>query len=135
LRANPRAFEHRVICVLRDIEVMHHAPLAKHRHVVQLLGYGWDNARGDTIPYLVTELASQGTLKEYLLRSKTTISEGLRFCRQVAQGLCELHLCGVIHGDLKLDNILACSKSGRFDVPASDVTAKLVSAFFSISGT
>ena len=37
---NHEAFEHRVTCVLRDIEVMHHGPLAQHTNIIKLLGYG-----------------------------------------------------------------------------------------------
>lgn len=133
VQASLEAFEHRVTCVLRDIEVMHHGPLAQHANILKLLGYGWDYKQGDTIPFLVTELAPQGTLKEYLLQSKTTLNDRFQLCGQVAAGLCEMHMCGISHGDLKLDNVLACtSDPGRGwdelgpEGPLKYITAKIV---------
>ena len=87
---------------------MHHCPLARHENILKLLGYGWDYQQGDTIPFLVTELAPEGTLKDYLLYSRTTFEDRFQLCGQVAAGLCEMHMCGISHGDLKPDNVLAC---------------------------
>jgi serine/threonine protein kinase len=134
IQSNQEAFEHRVTCVLRDIEVMHHGPLAQHENILRLLGYGWDYEQGDTIPFLVTELAPYGTLKEYLLQAKTTLHDRYILCGQVANGLNEMHMCGIAHGDLKLDNVLVC-ETGVTDVWESSkrlpsvnfVMAKIVS--------
>ena len=112
--ANYEAFEHRVTCVLREIEIMHHRPLAKHKNIIQLLGYGWDYEQGDTIPYLVTEFAHDGTLRQYLSdRGLISLKDRLELCGDVINGLHEIHLCGVCHGDVKLDNILVSSLYGR----------------------
>jgi serine/threonine protein kinase len=121
--SNFEAFEHRVSCVLRDIEVMHHGPLAQHDNILRLWGYGWDNEQGDTIPYLVTELAQEGTLREYLRNSRVPIINRLGLCGQIIAGLYEMHLCGVAHGDLKLDNVLAVETE-----LGSPITAKIVRA-------
>ena len=100
------AFEYRVSCVLRDIEVMHHEPIRNHRNILRLLGYGWNYEHGDTIPFLVTEIASEGTLRQYLKRTDLRIASRFRLCGDVCAGLYELHLSGIAHGDIKLDNIL-----------------------------
>ena len=100
------AFEHRVSCVLRDIEVMQHESLREHDNILPLLGYGWNYEQGDTIPFLVTAMASEGTLRQYLKRTTTSIRTRFQLCGDVCAGLYELHLAGVAHGDVKLDNIL-----------------------------
>jgi serine/threonine protein kinase len=100
------AFQSRVACVLKDIEVMNHPPMADCENILNILGYGWNVGEG-SIPFLVTELAPGGTLRQYL---KANLSlrglQKIKFCRDVMSGMSELHLCGVIHGDLKLDNVL-----------------------------
>ena len=100
------AFEYRVSCVLRDIEVMQHGSLRDHRNILDLLGYGWNYTQGDTIPFLVTAMASGGTLRQYLRAASVSIATRLQLCGDVCAGIYELHLCGVAHGDIKLDNVL-----------------------------
>jgi serine/threonine protein kinase len=100
------AFQSRVACVLKDIEVMNHPPLASCENILSLLGYGWNMAEG-SIPFLVTELAPGGTLRQFLLENTSLRGlQKIKLCRDVMNGMSELHLAGVIHGDLKLDNIL-----------------------------
>ncbi|PGH11094.1 serine/threonine protein kinase [Polytolypa hystricis UAMH7299] len=99
------AFQSRVSSVLKDIEVMHHAPLAAHRNILDILGYGWQLQQG-SIPFLITECAEYGTLREYLRDNSFSIRQKQKLCRQVASGLLELHRSGIAHGDLKLDNVL-----------------------------
>lgn len=94
---------------------MHHAPLAQNRNVIMLLGYGWDYERGDTIPYLVTELAVEGTLRQYLLSHCVNVDHSLELCGDVISGLNEIHLCGICHGDVKLDNVLVCYSDRQDD--------------------
>ena len=55
------------------------------------------------------ELAEEGTLRQYLSRHKMNVRQGLELCGDVISGLYEIHLCGICHGDVKLDNILVSS--------------------------
>ncbi|KAL3421518.1 hypothetical protein PVAG01_07963, partial [Phlyctema vagabunda] len=104
--ASAEAFERQVACVLRDIEVMSHGPLASHPNVLDIIGYGWDLKGNGSIPYLVTEYATEGTMRDYLRRRQLPSRDKVVLCQNVARGLHELHLCGMAHGDLKLDNVL-----------------------------
>lgn len=104
------SFQGRVSCVLKDIEVMHHAPLAEHPNILNLLGYGWQLQRG-SIPFLVTECATLGTLRQYLKAVPMSARQQQKFCRHVALGLHELHMSGIAHGDIKLDNVLVMLES------------------------
>ena len=125
--SNLAAFQGRIRCVLRDVEVMSHAPLAGHPNILNLMGYGWQLTGADVLPCVVTEYASYGNLREYLKQNKTTARLRRQLCYQVSSRLHALHLSGVAHGDLKLENVLVTMANGdiktKHDVP---VLAKLV---------
>jgi serine/threonine protein kinase len=123
-----------VDCVLKDLEVMHHPPLARHENILTLLGYGWGLAKGDIIPFLVTEYATLGTLRDCLLSRPLPIESRLGLCNQIACGLNRLHWSGVAHGDLKLENVLVfqSSRQNNGGEYGTDLIAKLV-GYFQIS--
>ncbi|KAH0564834.1 hypothetical protein GP486_001782 [Trichoglossum hirsutum] len=123
------ALQERVDCVLKDLEVMHHPPLARHENILTLLGYGWGLAKGDIIPFLVTEYAALGTLRECLLSRPLPTESKLGLCNQIACGLNRLHWSGVAHGDLKLENILVfqSSRPNNGGEYGTDLIAKLPS--------
>ncbi|KAF1993520.1 kinase-like protein, partial [Amniculicola lignicola CBS 123094] len=102
--ADTGAFERQIACVLRDVEVMY--CLANRSNILDIFGYGWDIDSGSVIPFLVTEFAAEGTLRQFLRSSQLSVHEKLLFCKDVAQGLHSLHVAGIAHGDLKLDNVL-----------------------------
>ncbi|KAF7537352.1 hypothetical protein G7054_g3858 [Neopestalotiopsis clavispora] len=55
--------QHRIDCVLKDIEVMHHPPLEQHENILKILGFGWNSDGRDIIPFIVTDFAQFGTLR------------------------------------------------------------------------
>lgn len=107
---------------------MSHGPLAGHENVLNILGYGWNFRGSGSIPFLVTEYASSGTLRDYLRRYKLPSRDRLLMCVNVARGLHELHLCGMAHGDLKLDNVLVTPHTSAQSGPqglSQSVVAKI----------
>lgn len=110
-------FGARIGSILRDIEVMNHLPLLKHSNILSILGYGWEVRSDGVSPFIVTEYAKLGTMRQYLLGSKTSGSLRRELCYQVASALHELHLSGVAHGDLKLENVLVELDSNDKRVP------------------
>lgn len=57
--------------------------------------------------YLVTELCTGGELFDYLIeKGRLSASETRRIFGQLVLGLAHLHGMGVVHRDLKLENIL-----------------------------
>ncbi|XP_019949114.1 serine/threonine-protein kinase ULK1a isoform X1 [Paralichthys olivaceus] len=82
----------------------------KHENIVSLLDY---QEMGGCV-YLVMEYCNGGDLAEYL-HSKGTLSEDtIRvFLQQIAQAMNTLQSKGILHRDLKPQNILLCHPEGR----------------------
>jgi serine/threonine protein kinase len=102
-----RAFRRRLQSVVREISIMHHQPLAQHPHILQLLGYGWKLEGSSPLPYIVVEYGVGGDLRSYLRdRPQSSLKAKILHCGDVACGLMALHQCDIVHGDLKLDNVI-----------------------------
>ena len=120
-------FRRRVKCLIKDLEVMHFSPLAKHENILGLLGYGWSFSEDSSLPFLVTEYAEQGTLRGFLRKKYISVTSKLKLCGNIASGLHAMHSCGVSHGDLKLENILIFREPDQPRCKAEQYSAKLVS--------
>ncbi|KIO26279.1 hypothetical protein M407DRAFT_74666, partial [Tulasnella calospora MUT 4182] len=72
----------------------------KHPRVLQFLGI---HKMEDEL-YLVSEFAENGSLPGFLKRRPDV--DRKRLVTEIAEGLAYLHQCGIIHGDLKGNNIL-----------------------------
>jgi serine/threonine protein kinase len=100
--------------VLLEVRVLCHLNTLRHENVVELVGYGWDEG---PLPFLVLELADLGSLDEFLQENTLSWSQKEFTLVQLASGLELLHACGIIHGDIKLENILVFSKTPHGFVP------------------
>jgi serine/threonine-protein kinase len=78
-----------------------------HPHLLTV----YDVAHVDGRPYLVTEFVDGGTLKTWALGSTRAWRQVVELLTGVADGLATAHAAGVVHRDVKPDNILV-SKSG-----------------------
>lgn len=101
-----RAFHRRLQSVVREISIMHHQPLAEHPHILKLLGYGWKLEGSSPLPYVVVEYGFGGDLRSYLQERPQSLKAKIIHCGDVACGLMALHQCGIVHGDLKLNNVI-----------------------------
>lgn len=78
-----------------------------------LIVHDFDQAEG--ISFLVTECIDGETLETHLTKKQLSIDEILDYAIQVASGLEEAHSNGIIHRDLKAENIMI-TKSGQIKV-------------------
>jgi hypothetical protein len=77
--------------------------LSADRYVVQLLDVGWN---ADP-PYYVMEYVDGGSLQQFLEKEgPMPVGEAVEMFREIATGLLHAHGKGVLHCDLKPDNIL-----------------------------
>ena len=80
--------------------------MLKHTHILPILDVGIHEGR---IPYMITEFASQGSLRQRLRRQLPQLlpfEETLRILTQIAQALQIAHQQQIVHRDLKPENIL-----------------------------
>jgi len=94
--------------LLLDLRIMHHSPLQSHPNILNLVGYGWDIQGERLNPFVVVDYASKGSGRSYLqgYRGRMPFGSKLIFIEDIIAGLWALHGCGIVHGDLKLDNVL-----------------------------
>ncbi len=77
--------------------------LSADRYVVQLLDVGWDSKP----PFYVMEFVEGGSLQQLLEKEgPLPVGEAVEMFREVTTGLLHAHGKGVLHCDLKPDNIL-----------------------------
>ena len=102
--------------VLMEIYALTHPPLFKHPNIVTFLALGWGNNPYNIsykLPVVVVEHADHGSLaalqEREILDSKTKVNLSL----DIAEGLKVLHRCGIIHGDVKSENVLIFSDTQR----------------------
>lgn len=88
----------------REVEKL--ATLYTSRNIVRLLDVGW-NAEP---PYYVMEYVENGSLGDLLAKGPLSVDETVRIAKQVCLALVEAHGAGVLHCDLKPDNVLLDSQ-------------------------
>jgi serine/threonine protein kinase len=110
--------------VLTEIRALTHKPLREHQNIATLLAVIWEpdpNHYDIAWPILMMEYAEEGTLLDYQKANpRMAFAEKILLCEDVAQGLQIIHDCGIIHGDLKSENVLTFR-----DTEKSRVVAKL----------
>ncbi|CAN9434774.1 unnamed protein product [Alternaria alternata] len=112
--------------LLRELRTITHPMIRGHPHVISALGYGWtDMLSQDPRPFLVMEYADFGTLSNHLqamqLHAPMPMKERYHLALDVSCGLQALHLCGLIHGDVKTSNVLVCHRSSPLGYSSDDL--------------
>jgi serine/threonine protein kinase len=105
--------DRRLRAVLNEIRIMHHTPLREHPNILSILGYGWRQSGQAPMPYIVVEYAMFGSLRQYLAESERSLRTKIIMAGDIAAGLNSLHQCDIVHGDLKLENIVVLQSWDR----------------------
>jgi serine/threonine-protein kinase len=91
------------------------AAALSHPNIVSVQDQGW-NQSGIPAVFIVMELVDGHTLREYLNeRGKITVADGIKFLLPVLSALGAAHRLGIVHRDVKPENILV-SKEGRIKI-------------------
>ncbi|MHC4829727.1 MAG: bifunctional serine/threonine-protein kinase/formylglycine-generating enzyme family protein, partial [Planctomycetota bacterium] len=75
----------------------------EHPNIVTIYSVGKDEG----VHFLLMQLVTGGSLKDWVKRNgKPSLEQACDFVRQIAKGLGEAHSKGIIHRDIKPDNVL-----------------------------
>ena len=100
-----------------------------HRNVLRTHDFG----EADGVPYISMEYVEGVTLKELIARKGVLpTAVGLRIAKQICQGLEAAHQQGVVHRDIKPQNLLILPENG--EVKVMDFGIARVSAVDGVSG-
>lgn len=115
------------IAILRELKVLSASSIRRHPNIVKLIMYSWEESLDETStisPVLSLERAT-GSLAQIQGERKLSYAQKRGIILGVSRGLSALHSCGVIHGDLKSENVLLFRQGNEF-------VAKLCDFGFSI---
>jgi serine/threonine protein kinase len=117
--------------ILLELRVLTHPPLRHHENIVQLIQVGWEgDPRDRTVkwPVLIIDYADRGTLADFFDNEEAVNYDVKRSLGlNIAHGMQALHGCGIVHGDLKLLNVLVFSqKDGSYTAKLSDFGGALL---------
>ena len=103
--------------VLTEYHALIYPPLFHHANIIDFLGFAWGSnpfSPAHKLPAIVVEYAQHGTLAD-LLNKQKNLDFGTKhaLCLDVARGLTALHDAGLVHGDVKAENVLICSGQDR----------------------
>jgi serine/threonine protein kinase len=119
--SEPGELSLRYRCLLQELRILLHEPIRQHFNFAQLDELGWepDPLTPDSfLPYICTEYARYGTLHSLLTAVHAEYLWKQRFILDIAEGISALHQCGIVHSDIKTDNVLI--------IPAEDANFPLV---------
>ncbi|GAA1948639.1 serine/threonine-protein kinase [Kitasatospora viridis] len=84
------------------------AQLLGHPHIVAVLDFGvQQDSGGQGTPFVVMELVRGSSLKDVVTsRSQVSPAQAVEWCAQVCDALAAAHGAGIVHRDIKPDNVL-----------------------------
>ncbi|KAH7063019.1 kinase-like domain-containing protein [Macrophomina phaseolina] len=113
--------------IIQELRLLASAKLRGHRNLPAVLGVFFQEEENPVgiRPCVVFELATYD-LKQYLLAETVdgiSISpqDMARFASDVADGIGALHTCGLVHGDVKPENILLFKRDGVLTAAVGDL--------------
>src|SRR5881227_3332677 len=82
----------------------------RHPNIISRLGHGTAiDLSGTAFHYIVLEYLAGGDLAKLCRAEPLTLERALKYLQQVCAGLAHAHECGVIHRDIKPQNLLLTS--------------------------
>jgi len=117
-----------------ECHVLSHPSIRKCKNIIDIYGITWRQAFTGTsgkrrlLPAIVMEFANEGALSAYFSPANFCLSypTKMKLILDVAKGLEIIHRHGIIHGDLKAENVLICTEaSGELVAKLSDFASAI----------
>ncbi|MGH9905881.1 MAG: serine/threonine-protein kinase, partial [Pyrinomonadaceae bacterium] len=90
----------------RFIQEARAASALNHPNIITVYEIGRVSEEENAAPYFATELIEGVTLKEHMLSSRMKLGEVVDIACQIASALVAAHAAGIVHRDIKLENIM-----------------------------
>lgn len=116
--------------VLIEFHALTYPPLFHHANIIDFLGIAWGSnpfSPAHKLPVIVVEYAKHGTLADLFKENKLIPFQTKHLLAlDIVRGISALHQAGLVHGDVKSENVLICATKDREHV------AKIADFGFSI---
>ncbi|KAJ5281640.1 hypothetical protein N7478_007012 [Penicillium angulare] len=108
---------------LREVRVLTHEPIRKHLNIISLISFEWMFWPGEEpslSPQLCLERSDLGDLASFQSANSLSYHEKRNIFLDIAHGLVALHDSGVVHGDIKSENVLIFEHEGVYQAKICD---------------
>jgi serine/threonine protein kinase len=92
--------------VRRFVQEAKSASSLSHPHIVTIHEIGQADVDGQPVHYIAMEFVQGRTLRDLIHADRTDLRTLVRYLAQAADGLAKAHAAGLVHRDLKPDNIM-----------------------------
>ncbi|KAJ5756002.1 hypothetical protein N7533_005545 [Penicillium manginii] len=113
----------RAMDFLREVHVLTHEPIRKHPNIVSLISFEWMFWPGEEpslSPQLCLERSELGDLASFQRAHSLPYQWKRKIFLDIAHGLAALHDSGVVHGDIKSENVLIFEHEGVYQAKLCD---------------
>jgi serine/threonine protein kinase len=111
-----------------ELQILRDRDLFRNENIVTLLGVCWQlDHLGQVLPVFIMEATEIGNLKAFLSSRSPSLEQKVKICIDIVMAIRIIHQKGVIHGDVKPENVLIFQKDdGSFIAKLCDFGSSIL---------